>query len=134
MRRRQVFDSPQVNFYVEDVEASAGFYRESFGFTETFRTPDDGPPVHVEMRLGGFTLGFASVDSLREVHGITTSPGSPRAEVVVWTDDVDRAYASLAARDVRTLSAPHDFLGTLRAAWVADPDGNPVQVVMRLQR
>ena len=31
-----MFESPQVNFYVEDVEVSAGFYRESFGFTETF--------------------------------------------------------------------------------------------------
>ena len=129
-----MFETPQVNFYVEDVEMSAGFYRESFGFTETFRTPADGPPIHIELRLGGFTLGFASVDSLREVHGITVSPGPPRAEVVVWTDDVDQAYAALAARQVRTLSAPHDFAGTLRAAWVADPDGNPVQMVMRLQR
>ena len=86
---------------------------------------------HVELCLGEFTLGFASLDSLREVHGITTRPGPPRAEVVVWTDDVDRAYAALAARDVRTLSPPHDFLGTLRAAWVADPDGNPVQIVTR---
>jgi catechol 2,3-dioxygenase-like lactoylglutathione lyase family enzyme len=129
-----VFDSPQVNFYAEDVEASAGFYRGSFGFTETFRTPDDGPPVHVELRLGGFTLGFASVDSLREVHGITASPGPPRAEVVLWTDDVDRAYAALKARQVPMLSAPHNFAGTLRAAWVADPDGNPVQIVTRRQR
>ena len=126
-----MFESPQVNFYVQDVEVSAGFYRESFGFTETFRTPEDGTPAHVELRLGEFTLGFASLDSLREVHGITTRPGPPRAEVVVWTDDVDRAYAALAARDVRTLSPPHDFLGTLRAAWVADPDGNPVQIVTR---
>jgi len=74
------------------------------------------------------------VDSLREVHGITAGPGPPRAEVVVWTDDVDRAFAALMARQAPALSAPHDFLGTLRAAWVADPDGNPVQIVMRLQR
>jgi catechol 2,3-dioxygenase-like lactoylglutathione lyase family enzyme len=126
-----VFESPQVNFYVKDVEASAGFYRESFGFAETFRTPKDGQPVHAELRLGEFTLGLASVAALREVHGITVSPGPPRAEVVVWTDDVDQAHAVLTARGVRTLSAPHDFLGTLRAAWVADPDGNPVQIVMR---
>jgi catechol 2,3-dioxygenase-like lactoylglutathione lyase family enzyme len=127
-----VFDSPQVNFYVEDVEVSAGFYRGSLGFAETFRTPKDGQPVHVELRLGEFTLGLASVDSLREVHGITTSPGPPRAEVVVWADDVDEAYAALVASQVRTLSAPHDFPGgALRAAWVADPDGNPVQIVMR---
>jgi catechol-2,3-dioxygenase len=29
------------------------------------------------------------------------------------------------------LPAPHDFFDSLRAAWVADPDGNPVQIVMR---
>ena len=51
--------------------------------------------------------------------------------MVVWTDDVAHAYTDLAARKVRTLSAPHDFPGSLRAAWVADPDGNPVQIVMR---
>lgn len=127
-----MFESPQVNFYVRDVEESARFYRESFGFSETFRTPEQGPPAHAELRLGAFTLGLATIESLRHVHGITTAgSGSPRAEVVVWTDDVDLAYADLAARKVRTLSAPHDFAGSLRAAWVADPDGNPVQIVMR---
>jgi len=129
-----MFESPQVNFYVQDVEVSAHFYRDSFGFTETFRTPEHGQPDHLELRLGEFTLGLAAVDSLREVHGITVGSGLPRAEVVVWTDDVDQAYTVLAGKNVRTLSAPHDFLGSLRAAWVADPDGNPVQIVMRRQR
>lgn len=127
-----MFERPQVNFYVRDVAESARFYAESFGFTETFRTPGDGPPVHAELRLGTFTLGVATIEALRDDHGITTTgSGPPRAELVVWTDDVDAAYASLAARNVRTLSAPHDFAGSLRAAWVADPDGNPVQIVMR---
>ncbi len=128
---RGVADSPQVNFYVEDVEASACFYRESFGFAETFRTPQRGRPVHVELRLGQFTLGLAAIDSLREMHGIVAGPGGPRAELVVWADDVDRVHAGLAAKGVRTLSEPHDFLDSLRAAWVADPDGNPVQIVTR---
>jgi len=35
---------------------------------------------------------------------------------------------------VRALSESHDFLDSLRAAWVADPDGNPVQIVMRRQQ
>jgi catechol 2,3-dioxygenase-like lactoylglutathione lyase family enzyme len=129
-----VVDSPQVNFYVEDVETSVRFYRESFGFTETFRTPQDGRPIHVELRLGQFTLGLAAIDALREMHGIVTSPGRPRAELVIWADDVDRVQAELAAKGVRTLSEPHDFLDSLRAAWVADPDGNPVQIVMRRQQ
>ncbi|HEY7146659.1 MAG TPA: VOC family protein [Streptosporangiaceae bacterium] len=126
-----MFASPQVNFYVQDVEASARFYRDSFGFTETFRTPDHGRPRHAELRIGEFVLGLAAIDALSEDHGVTAGSGPPRAEVVLWTDDVDQAYAGLAARNVHTLSAPHDFLGSLRAAWVADPDGNPVQIVMR---
>ena len=128
---RGVAESPQVNFYVEDVEASACFYRESFGFAETFRTPQRGRPIHVELRLGQFTLGLAAIDSLREMHGIVAGPGGPRAELVVWADDVDRVHGGLAAKGVRTLSEPHDFLDSLPAAWVADPDGNPVQIVTR---
>jgi catechol 2,3-dioxygenase-like lactoylglutathione lyase family enzyme len=129
-----VFESSQVNLYVEDVEVSTRFYRDSFGFTETFRTPEHGRPIHVELQLGSFTLGVAAIDALRDMHGIIAGSGPRRAELVVWTDDVDQAYAVLAARKVRTLSAPHDFLDSLRAAWVADPDGNPVQIVMRRQR
>lgn len=125
-----MFGDPQINFYVQDVEASTRFYRDAFGFTETFRTPKQGRPIHAEMRLAQLTLGFAAMDVAREMHGITAGTG-PSAELVVWTDDVDRVHADLAAREVRTLSAPHDFLDSLRAAWVADPDGNPVQIVMR---
>jgi catechol 2,3-dioxygenase-like lactoylglutathione lyase family enzyme len=121
------FENPQVNLYVQDVEESARFYRDSFGFEETFRTSG-----HVELRLGSFTLGLAAIEALRDVHGISTDgSGAPRAELVVWAEDVDQAYADLVARDVTALSAPHDFAGSLRAAWVADPDGNPVQIVTR---
>jgi catechol 2,3-dioxygenase-like lactoylglutathione lyase family enzyme len=126
-----VFRSPQINLYVADVEESVRFYRDLFGFSETFRTPEQGRPVHVELRLDELTLGLAANDSVREVHGFETGGGPPRAEVVVWTDDVDTAVAGLAERGTRVLSPPHDFLASLRAAWVADPDGNPVQVVTR---
>ena len=126
-----MFDSPQINFYVEDVELTARFYYESFGFTETFRTPDQGPPIHVELRLGHITLGVADIDALRQMHGIVAGAGRPRAELVIWTEDVDGVYADLATKNVTTLSPPHDILESLRAAWVADPDGNPVQIVTR---
>jgi catechol 2,3-dioxygenase-like lactoylglutathione lyase family enzyme len=126
-----MFERPQVNFYARDVEASARFYRDSFGFAESFRTPRQGPPEHIELRLGSLTLGLASYDALHEVHGVTLTPGPRTAELVVWTDDVDRACADLAARGVPVLSPPHDFLDALRSAWVADPDGGPVQIVMR---
>ena len=130
-----MFRDPQVNYYVCDVDASVRFYVEMIGFTETFRPPATGVPKHVELRLGGLILGLASTASAEATHGLTTGGGNPRAEVCVWTDDVDEAFAWLVARGVPSLSPPHDFLGgRLRAAWLADPDGNPVEIVARRQR
>lgn len=127
-----MFRDPQVNTYVRDVEATVRFYTDSLGFIETFRTPETGRPVHVEVRLGGLILGFADIEATRAMHGLDVDAGPKRAEVVVWTDDVDAAFERLVAADARPLSRPHDFIGRLRAAWVADPDGGPVQMVSEL--
>jgi uncharacterized glyoxalase superfamily protein PhnB len=126
-----VFREPQVNFYVADVEGMARFYREVLGFTESFRTPAEGTPVHVELRIGGFVVGMAGIDAARSMHGIDVGGVRPRAEVVLWTDDVDAAFETVVAAGARPLAEPHDFLGAVRAAWVADPEGNPVELVMR---
>jgi catechol 2,3-dioxygenase-like lactoylglutathione lyase family enzyme len=126
-----MFSSPSVNLYVRDVQTSAAFYRDHFGFAETFRTPAEGPPIHVELRLEGLVLGLASAAAARETHGLVAGDG-PSGDVTLWTDDVDAAHAALVAAGAPSLSAPHDFLdGALRAGWVADPDGNAVQVVQR---
>jgi catechol 2,3-dioxygenase-like lactoylglutathione lyase family enzyme len=130
-RDTQTFHDPQVNLYVNDAEISAKFYRDFFGFRETFRTPKTGTPIHIELQLGSMTLGVATTDSVGEIHGFKAGGGPPRAEVVLWTDDVDREYASLTERGVRPLSAPHDFVETVRGAWVVDPDGNPIQIVSK---
>ena len=127
-----MYRDPQINYYVQDVEVSVRFYVDLFGFEESFRTPLSGPPAHVELKLGGFILGLASVASALEAHGLTTGGGNPRAEVCLWTDDVDLAFAKLVASGAPVMSSPHTFLdGQLRAAWVADPDGNPVEIVAR---
>jgi predicted enzyme related to lactoylglutathione lyase len=50
----------------------------------------------------------------------------------MWTDDTDAAFAAVTAKGATVLSPPHDFLSaSLRAAWIADPDGNPVQLATR---
>ncbi len=127
-----MFRDPQVNTYVADVETTARFYTEQLDFVETFRTPETGAPVHVEVRLGGLILGFADIAATREMHGLDVEAGSKRAEVAVWTDDVDAAFARLVDIGASPLSPPHDFVGRLRAAWVADPDGGPIQIVSEL--
>ena len=127
-----MFRNPQVNTYVQDVEATVRFYTEELGFVETFRTPRSGPPDHVEVRLDGLVLGFASIEAARSVHGLDVDAGPKRAEVVVWTDDVDAAFDRLVARGAKVISQPHDFdvdtVGRLRVAWLTDPDGGAVQL------
>ena len=126
------FTDPAINYYVEDVEIAAHFYIENFGFVETFRTPKQGKPIHVEVRLGPLVLGLASKQAGLTMHGLPLGPGGfPHAELVVWADNVDEAYRLLLEKGVPSVSAPHDFLSSLRAAWVMDPDGNPVEIVTR---
>jgi uncharacterized glyoxalase superfamily protein PhnB len=44
-----MFASVFVNLYTSDIESGLRFYRDLLGFEETFRTPKQGPPEHVEL-------------------------------------------------------------------------------------
>jgi catechol 2,3-dioxygenase-like lactoylglutathione lyase family enzyme len=74
-------------------------------------------------------LGLATRASVRDEHGLATSPGDGRAAVVVWTDDVPQELARLEQDGVPVLKPPSAWLGRLLIAWVADPDGHLVQLV-----
>ncbi|MEE6262293.1 VOC family protein [Plantactinospora sonchi] len=125
------FRSPQVILFSENVARAAAFYR-GLGFTETFRVPAEGEPVHVDLALDGYKIGIASVASSRDDHGLDPVPDGQRAAVILWTDDTRAAYAEVTASGAPALAAPYEWLGRLLIAWTADPDGNPVQLVQPL--
>lgn len=122
------FKTPQINIYVNNLEVSRKFY-EKLGFKLTFTAEIGGKPVHHELILDGFKLGIATKESTLEIHGI--NPGSNSgSEIVFWTENTDSAIQFLLANGAKLLSKPHDFLNNkLRAGWVEDPDGNPIQIV-----
>jgi glyoxylase I family protein len=126
-----VFRRPQVILFSPDLARAAAFYT-SLGFSETFRVPMDGDPIHVDLALDGYTIGIASVTSTRDDHGLDPIGEGQRAAVILWTDDVHAAYEALVDAGALALAAPHRWLERLLIAWVADPDGNPVQIVQRL--
>jgi lactoylglutathione lyase len=126
-----MFATPMVNLYTHDIEAGLRFYRDLLGFVETFRTPHDGIPEHVELRLDGFTIGLGTVEAASRVHGVEAAPGSPAMVLVVWADDVDNAYQALAAAGVPTVQPPHDTGNNNRNALLHDPDGNLVEIVAK---
>ena len=58
-------------------------------------------------------------------------PGSPAMVLVIWTDDVDEACASLSASGVLVLQPPRDTGNNNRNALLRDPDGNLVEIVAK---
>jgi lactoylglutathione lyase len=126
-----MFVAALVNLYTRDIEAGLRFYRDLLGFAETFRTPRGGIPEHVELELNGFTVGLGTVEAARRVHGVDTAPGSPAMVLVVWTDDVDKAYRELVAAGIPAVQPPHDTGNNNRNAMVRDPDGNLVEIVAK---
>jgi catechol 2,3-dioxygenase-like lactoylglutathione lyase family enzyme len=123
------FKAPMINLYSADLSRAAAFYSE-LGFTETFRTPGSGEPVHIELTLDGFTLGIATIEAAKAHHNLRAEGEGRSIEIVLWTEDTDAALDAMVAKGARALSPPHDFLdGKLRAAWITDPDGNPIQIV-----
>ena len=126
------FRRPQVILFSQDVTRAAAFYA-ALGFTETFRVPADGEPIHVDLELDGYKVGIASVASTRDDHGLDPVPHGQRAAVILWTDDTAAAYAELTAAGAPALAAPHTWLDRLLIAWTADPDGNPIQIVQPMK-
>ena len=126
-----MFVSALVNFYTRDIEAGLHFYRDLLGFAETFRAPAEGIPEHVELQLNGFTIGLGTVEAASRVHGVEAAPGSPAMVLVVWTDNVDAAFAELVAAGAPALQPPHDTGNSNRNALLRDPDGNLVEIVAK---
>lgn len=124
-----MFTSPMVNLYTNDIEAGIRFYRDLLGFVETFRTPLDGVPAHIELRLGDFMLGLGTVEAAKEVHGVDASPGSPSMVLTIWTDDVDSSFENLTNSGIEIVQKPHDAGNNNRSALIRDPDGNLVEFV-----
>ncbi len=126
-----MFATALVNLYTADIEAGLRFYRDLLGFEETFRTPREGTPEHVELTLNGFALGLGTVEAAKRVHGVAAAPGSPAMVLVVWTEDVDTAFEQLKSAGVPVLQPPHDTGNNNRNALLRDPDGNLVEIVAK---
>ncbi|MEU7613711.1 VOC family protein [Micromonospora sp. NPDC049204] len=100
-----MFRTPQVVLFSADVARAAGFYA-GLGFTETFRVPTEGEPIHIDLVLDGYRIGIASVASTRDDHGLDPVSHGQRAAVILWTDDTAGAYAELTANGAPALAAP----------------------------
>jgi len=122
--------NPSVGLFTHDVERLVTFYK-GLGFRETYRTPLEGSPTHVEVKLDGLTLALSSVDAAMSDHHLHPTLGGRPVYFFLWTDDTDAAYARMLSNGASSVRPPQDFRSDLREAWVADPDGNTIALVHR---
>ena len=116
--------------YTRDVPRAVAFYRGELGFEERYRWPAEGEPEFVVLRLERFELGVATASALQELLGRQMGD-ELRFELCLYADDVDAAVERLRARGVEVLREPADMPWGERMAYVADPDGNPIQLASR---
>ncbi len=119
-----------MGLFTRDVSRLVRFY-VGLGFRETYRNSKEGPPDHVEVKLDGLTIGISSVDAAVSTHGLNPNLGGRPVYILLWTHDTDAAYSRMTAGGAVSLRPPQDFLSNLRTAWVADPDGNPINIAHR---
>lgn len=120
-----------VNVFTHDIRTSLAFYQDVLGLPETFRTPTEGTPEHVEMSAGGFTLAISTAEAARRVHSLDAEVGRAAMTLVFWVDDVDDTFDTVTASGAPVVTAPHDTGNDNRNAVVRDPDGTLVELVAK---
>lgn len=119
----------QVNLFAGEIESTAAFYRR-LGFTESYRTPPEGPPTHIEVRAGGLTIGISSQQIGNDEFGLDVSAGANSSDVVFWVADIDDAYTTALEAGGAPVFAPAGHQGgRLRHAWLRDPSSHLVGLV-----
>lgn len=120
-----------VNVFTHDIAAALGFYQGVLGLPESFRTPREGTPEHVEMKAGGFVLAISTAEAARRVHGIDAEPGRPAMSLVFWVDDIDAVFDAAMSAGAPPVTEPHDAGNNNRNAVVRAPDGTLVELVAK---
>ncbi|NUK21447.1 VOC family protein [Streptomyces lunaelactis] len=121
----------QTTLYTTNVDTLLNFYRDALGFTVLYRFPETGPAVFGTVLLGpNYYITFTTYDTVRQATGIAGIGRSKvhQSEVVVLTPDVDALFARAQKARARVLMPPKEQPWGERSAYVADPEGNFVQI------
>lgn len=119
----------QPNLYTTDIGRMVRFYR-LLGFAEIYRFPlPDGTVAFATLRKGPFYLTLAHYQVIRQSTGLPLgTTRRQQSDITVLVSDVDKMVARLAQHGATVLLPPTDQPWGERQAFVADPEGNYVQL------
>lgn len=120
-----IVDLAHTAFDVHDMDAALGFYAK-LGLTESFRLfREDGSLMLVYLHVGG--------DRFIELFPDGPAPGSGGrgsfAHFCLMSDDLHGDVERLRGEGVTITSGPSLGLDNNWQAWVADPDGNRIELM-----
>ncbi|MEU6223671.1 VOC family protein [Streptomyces sp. NPDC047042] len=121
----------QPNLYTGDVDKMLDFYSRALGFTVDFRFPAEGPGMFGTVsKEGTYYITFSSYDTMKTYTGLPHIGKSThkQSDVAVLVPDVDAAFAKAKAAGAKVLMTPRNQPWGERQAYVADPEGNYVQI------
>jgi glyoxylase I family protein len=127
----------QIGLTVSDIERSRHFYGQLLGLRET-------PPMQLSKKMGvvgnqryAFICGKTTIKfwSRGELPVKTGAPARRTGirSVAAAVSDVDAKCDELRARGVPIKVEPHDFGTLARVAFIADPDGNWIELTSPLR-
>jgi uncharacterized glyoxalase superfamily protein PhnB len=103
-----------------DVERSARFYEEAFGFERAFRWPLEGGKLdYVYLTRGEHGLGIGRGEA-----------GSMGFEICIYVEDVDAVAERLRELGAEEIEPPADREWGERMGYYQDPDGHRLHVTM----
>lgn len=115
-----------------DAEAVASFYRKAFGMSETSRPVES--PTFTEIIINtGSTPELAKRATSTPIVIATRAEDAPAAggmaALILQVPDIDAAIVAVKANGGK-LMRPVSTFGSLSFAFVEDPDGNQVELIM----
>jgi len=111
-----------VILFVEDLEATKGFYQEVFGLPVAFEDADSAV-----FNFGNTIINLLKAAAARELIEpavVASREAGSRIQFTIEVDDVDQMCAELANRGVEFLNGPMDRPWGVRTASFSDPGGH----------
>lgn len=117
---------------VEDLDLTLKFYTEILGLQLSHRSGD-----YAQMDTGTTRLGFYTRRAMSETIGkslVKPYKNMNCFEIGIKVDDVDITYNELILKGVKGIKTPTNHHWGQRTAYVADPDGNLIELAQDLEK
>jgi lactoylglutathione lyase len=128
-----MFREPFPILHVSDVERSARFYVEAFGFEVAFRWPEEGLLEFAFLKLGETGIGIGRAEP-PELPDWPAERDMGSFQLCIYADDTDAAAERLRSLGVTQVTGPRVMPWHEKLAFFEDPDGNLIHVTSVLDR